>query len=230
MRVKFGLTRLRRLNVYRQTIGPARGLIDKRAKAARGVVVVERAQSPDAELNIITCAADAERELAPPHVGVVTHSGVRKVKVGSHVLFNPEHGKHLHTIDGDRAIIFGRAVGLTAKNRAQVVRVPFSFSILGEVDMTQDYPVTRIFGTTILVESLPVTTQTKNGILLPDRVQYGTSQGTVVMIGDDVRDVKVGDIIMYMASSRETLDINPIGFKDGTRRFMMDEASVLLVL
>lgn len=96
--------------------------------------------------------------------------------------------------------------------------------------MTQDYPVTRIFGTTILVESLPVTTQTKNGILLPDRVQYGTSQGTVVMIGDDVRDVKVGDIIMYMASSRETLDINPIGFKDGTRRFMMDEASVLLVL
>lgn len=52
-------------------------------------------------------------------------------------------------------------------------------------------------GARVLVERAKVEEKTDSGIIIPDSAQEKQNKGKVVAVGNDVKDVKVGDTVLY---------------------------------
>jgi chaperonin GroES len=81
-------------------------------------------------------------------------------------------------------------------------------------------------GDRVLLKVQEVETQTASGIYIPDNAsQEKPTQAEVVAIGSDVKDVKVGDKVVYTKFARSaTVTL------DGTDYLVMETAEVLGVL
>jgi len=83
-----------------------------------------------------------------------------------------------------------------------------------------------IAGTTnrIIVEPAPAETRTASGIIIPDTAKEKPQKGTVVSVGNDVKDetpvVKEGDIVLYGKYSGTELKL------DGKDYLIMKENEV----
>ena len=52
-------------------------------------------------------------------------------------------------------------------------------------------------GSRVLVEPIEADTKTASGIIIPDSAQEKPLQARVLAIGDDVKEVKKGDTVLY---------------------------------
>ncbi len=55
----------------------------------------------------------------------------------------------------------------------------------------------KTFGNKVIVKVQEAETQTQAGIFIPDTAREKPNEGTVVAIGPDVNEVKVGDTVIF---------------------------------
>jgi len=233
--VRFGLQTLQRVIVYNSPVSPSAVRAFDDVECFGSVVVVEATSKDPISINGILVElgeGESERHWIPPHVGTVLATGSPAVSVGETVIFHPERGKHLFIRqDGaldSHVIVFGRSTNVDVIPKVIVNHVPVHYSILAVVDMAKEFPITRLLGDLVLIEAPPHHVETPGGILLPDSAGYGDSQGRVVMVGNQCKDVKVGDVVMYVSSARVSIPIVLKGYEDEKRFVLIQESGILL--
>ncbi|MBP6005577.1 co-chaperone GroES [Candidatus Saccharibacteria bacterium] len=76
----------------------------------------------------------------------------------------------------------------------------------------------------VVLEKIEVTTKSPAGIILPENAQEKTEQGKVLAIGTGVKEVKVGQIVLYS-------QYGPTSYKiDGQEILLLKEEDVLAVV
>jgi chaperonin GroES len=79
-------------------------------------------------------------------------------------------------------------------------------------------------GERVLVERIEEVSTTASGIIIPDSAKDKPSQGTVIAIGSDVEEIKVGDTIVFGKYSGNEITL------DNKEYIIMDESDVLGIL
>lgn len=76
----------------------------------------------------------------------------------------------------------------------------------------------------VVLEKIEVTAKSPAGIILPENAQEKTEQGKVLAIGTGVKEVKVGQIVLYS-------QYGPTSYKiDGQEILLLKEEDVLAVV
>ena len=76
-------------------------------------------------------------------------------------------------------------------------------------------------GDRVLVERVEETNTTASGIIIPDNAKEKPSEGKVLAIGNDVEDVKEGDIVVFGKYSGTDLVL------DGNEYLVLDVSDIL---
>ena len=79
-------------------------------------------------------------------------------------------------------------------------------------------------GERVLVERIEEVSTTASGIIIPDSAKDKPSQGTVIAIGNDVEEIKVGDTIVFGKYSGNEITL------DNKEYIIMDESDALGIL
>ena len=81
----------------------------------------------------------------------------------------------------------------------------------------------RLTGTNILLERKEAETKTRGGLFIPTDSQEVPLQGTIVMIGPDVKICEVGREILFDRFAGVPIVI------DGNQYLVLDEADIILI-
>lgn len=80
----------------------------------------------------------------------------------------------------------------------------------------------------VVIEAAPAVEKTASGIIIPDTAKEKPQQGTVVAVGNGLKDepmtVKVGDVVLYGKYSGTEISI------DGGEYLIMKEADVYAIV
>jgi len=76
----------------------------------------------------------------------------------------------------------------------------------------------------IVLEQLDSEEKTASGIILPDSAQEKPSEGKVLAVGPDVKEVKVGDRVLYGKYGPNEVKV------DGTELMIAKEEDVLAII
>jgi len=79
-------------------------------------------------------------------------------------------------------------------------------------------------GTRVLVEQVKAETKTASGLIIPDSAMEKPLQATVLAIGKDVDQLKVGDTIIYGKFIGIELNL------DGKDYLMLEQSEILAVI
>jgi len=81
------------------------------------------------------------------------------------------------------------------------------------------------FGNRVLIKPVPKKETTDSGIFLPEQQQLQIPQGTVVAIGNLVKEIKVGDFVQWLEESavREMEH-------DGETHLIMFDHAIMVIL
>ena len=79
-------------------------------------------------------------------------------------------------------------------------------------------------GERLLVERVEEVSTTASGIIIPDSAKDKPSQGTVIAIGNDVEEIKVGDTIVFGKYSGNEITL------DNKEYIIMEESDALGIL
>ena len=82
----------------------------------------------------------------------------------------------------------------------------------------------RPLGERVLVERVEEVSTTASGIIIPDSAKDKPSQGTVIAIGNDVEEIKVGDTIVFGKYSGNEITL------DNKEYIIMEESDALGIL
>lgn len=78
----------------------------------------------------------------------------------------------------------------------------------------------------ILVEQDETSKETESGIMTPSNVEEEQKAiGTVINIGDEIKDIKIGDRVIFPVFAGEKLDIKD----DKNYRFLKDDDVIALI-
>jgi len=154
---------------------------------------------------------------------VLAVGGGVHVLPGEIVAVDNEHGKWME------GCVFGdyepqgqiRMYGRSARSGGTVTKVPWWRSILAVVDdeelakVGRDYSIIdgnwdllRPTDHKVLIERDPLCDVSEGGVLLTDGSVHRNSEGTVRKVGSFVRDVQVGDRVIYLANLVKKLGNN----------------------
>ena len=79
-------------------------------------------------------------------------------------------------------------------------------------------------GTRVLVEQVDAETKTASGLIIPDSAKEKPLHATVLAIGNDVEQLKVGDTIIYGKFIGTELNF------DGKDYLMLEQSEILAVM
>jgi chaperonin GroES len=76
----------------------------------------------------------------------------------------------------------------------------------------------------VVLEQLEQEEQTKSGIILPDSAQEKPKEAKVMAVGKDVKEVKVGDVVLYKSYGPDDVKV------DGKDYMIAKEEDILAVV
>lgn len=68
-----------------------------------------------------------------------------------------------------------------------------------EEQVTEDLKKFKVLGSKILVDPIELNNKTENGLIIPEQIMKKERiiDGIVVKVGSNVKEVKVGDLVLY---------------------------------